>query len=803
MNAVLRTNFEVMLMSLSRRLIVIGLLAGAAPTPLLAQEPTAPAAPQLPVEEEPADVLIEGAENEIVVTGTRQRGQVDSDIPPEVQLDEEDVQSYGAGSISELLDALEPLTRSARGRSGGRPVILVNGRRISGFSEVRNLPTEAIERVDILPEEVALRYGYRADQRVVNFVLKASYDAVTVEVEGGIATAGGRGNYGAEANILHIDPSGRWNIDLEYQHQTPLLESERNILTDGSLLDERPFRTLLSETDQLSVGGTINRTIFDDVSATLNARIDANSSLGFIGLPASGIAPALTRDTQSTTAHVGVALNGTIQPFRWAFTGNFDRSHSESVIETGTVPTTSETFTQVGNAELVLTGPLFELPAGEVSTSVRLGAEHQGLRGETSRGGIDEGGELSRTRGNVQASLDVPIASRRLGVLDGIGDLSVNFNGEVEQLSDFGTLTSFGAGLNWSPIEQVRVVASFTNEDGAPSMQQLGDPTLLVPNVRVFDFLRGTTVDVTRLEGGNPDLLADNRQVWKLGLTIRPLAETNVTFRADYTNSRIDNPIASFPTATPEIEAAFPERFSRDGAGNLLSIDSRPVNFASSQRSELRWGLDYSRSLGEENTGRGRGLGGEAGERAPRMGARGRGGGGPGGLGGGGGGGGGRLRLGLFHTWHLTDQILIRDGLPVLDLLNGSAVGNTGGQPRHEIEAQANVSKDGFGARLTAQWRSGTTVNGAANGLGGTSGDLNFSDLATVNFRLFADLGQQQALVSALPWLSNTRVTLSVNNLFDSRLRVTDEMGLTPISYQPDYLDPLGRSVTISLRKQF
>jgi hypothetical protein len=778
-----------MSMSLSRRLIVAGLLAGALHTPLLAQETTAPAsAPQPPAEEpEALDVPAEG-EVEIVVTGTRLRGQVDSDIPPEVQLSEEDVQSYGAGSITELLDALEPLTRSARGRSGGRPVTLVNGRRISSFAEIRNLPTEAIERVDILPEEVALRYGYRADQRVVNFVLKATYDAVTAEVEGGVATAGGRSTYGAEANILHIDRAGRWNIEAEYQHQTPLFESERDIVASGGLLDERPFRSLLSESDSLSLGGTINRTILGDVSATLNGRLEGNRSLSFIGLPPAGGETALTRETDSRTAHVGVALNGDVQPFRWAFTSNLDLGHSESVIETGAVPVTSETSTRVANAELLATGPLFELPAGEVSTSVRIGAEHQSLSGETSRGGINQETDLSRNRGNIQASLDVPIASRRRDVLSAIGDLSVNLNAEAEQLSDFGTLTTFGAGLNWSPIEEVRVIASFTNEDGAPSMSQLGEPTVLVPNVRVFDFLRGTTVDIARLEGGNPDLLADSRRVWKFGVTAKPFDSTNLTLRADYTNSRIRNPIASFPTATPEIEAAFPERFERDAEGNLVSIDSRSVNFERADRSELRWGFNYSRPLGEESGSR---EGGGPGVGRGGMGGR------------GGGGGAGRLQFSLFHTWHFTDEILIREGVPVLDLLNGSATGSSGGQPRHEIEAQAGVSKNGLGARLTAQWRSGTSVNGAADGLGGTTGDLNFSGLTMVNLRLFANLDQQEALIRKMPWLSNTRVTLSVNNLFDSRQRVTDSDRLTPISYQPDYLDPIGRSVMLSLRKQF
>jgi iron complex outermembrane recepter protein len=411
----------------------------------------------------------------------------------------------------------------------------------------------------------------------------------------------------------------------------------------------------------------------------------------------------------------------------------------------------------------------------------------------------------------------VPIASRRNDVLAAVGDLSANANAEVEHLSDFGTLRTLGAGLNWEPIPEVDLIASFTDEDGAPSVQQLGDPAILTPNVRVFDFSRGETVDVTRIEGGNPGLFADNRRVLKLGVTAKPLSDENLSITANYTSTRIRNPIASFPTATPEIEAAFPERFQRDDEGRLFEIDSRPVNFARSDRSEIRWGANFSKRIGPEPpAGSFRGRPGQGGaesapprtpeEREARRAARGArgGGGGPGGFGGGrfGGGRGGRIQLALYHTWRLEDRILIREGVPPLDLLNGSAIGNNGGRPEHEVEAQAGYFRNGFGARVSANWQSGTFVRGGLGG-GRTDEDLFFSDLATVNLRLFAELGQQRSLVRKHPWLRGTRVSLEVDNLFDSRLDVRNRAGEVPIGYQPAYLDPLGRAVRISVRKLF
>ncbi|MDP9415031.1 MAG: TonB-dependent receptor, partial [Pseudomonadota bacterium] len=201
---------------------------------------------------------------------------------------------------------------------------------------------------------------------------------------------------------------------------------------------------------------------------------------------------------------------------------------------------------------------------------------------------------------------------------------------------------------------------------------------------------------------------------------------------------------------------------------------------------------------GAAATARGPGAGGPAGF---------RGGGGPGGFGGGfgrfGGERGGRIQFGLYHTWRFEDETLIREGVPVLDFLGGSAVGSRGGRPRHELEFQSGLFRNGLGARLTANWQSGTTVRGGPDGLGGTRGDLTFSDLTTVNLRLFANLGQQPALVRDRPWLRGTRITLAVDNLLGTRIRVRDEAGVTPLSYQPGFLDPLGRSVRISVRKLF
>ncbi len=96
---------------------------------------------------------------DIIVTAPKLAGSVDVAIAADVVLDAAAVESYGASSVSDLLSALSAQTRSGRGRGDGRRVVLVNGKRVSSFGEIRDLPTEAIQRVEVLPEDVALRYG--------------------------------------------------------------------------------------------------------------------------------------------------------------------------------------------------------------------------------------------------------------------------------------------------------------------------------------------------------------------------------------------------------------------------------------------------------------------------------------------------------------------------------------------------------------------------------------------------------------------------------------------------------------------
>lgn len=758
----------------------------------------------------------------IVVTGIR-RGSVVGDIPPENVLGSRDVRATGATDINDLLTALAPQLGSARGRGGERPITLLNGQRISSFREMRDIPTEAVERVEILPEEVALKYGYSADQRVVNIVLRQRFRSTVARVEGTAATEGGYLAGEGELTQLRIQKNGRTTFNVRAESNSPLTENERVILLDDpSQPDERPARTLAGSRRLLRGAATVNRTIFDNVGATLNAEVEHVEGRSLFGLSDFALDP-LVRTTRTDSAHLGIALNGNRGKWRWSATGNGNIGHSVTRSDRAneTDRDRAESSTTSGDLDITTNGPLFTLPAGDASMTVRVGASSLNLDSERRNADGSSDNDLSRTRGGASANLDFPI-SRRNRNFSTLGNLTLSANAGVEQLSDFGTLTTVGAGLNWSPVDRLSFLASWTREEGAPTIQQLGDPILETPETRVFDFTTGQTVLVTATTGGNPELLADKRNVLKIGGNWKPMEKTDLRLRVEYVHSRLDNPVSSFPGVSEALEAAFPERFVRDSAGQLVSVDFRPVNYDEARRDTLRWGFDFSMPLksappSQAAIDRFRARRAETGRTssAPDQGAppsdgpggAGFGPGGGGGFGPGGGGGGfgrfgsgrrgGRLQFSLTHTVNLVDEVTIRPGVPELDYLNGDAVGSSGGRPRHQVEAQGGYFNNGLGARVSANWRNGTQVDS------GTGDNLRFSPLATFDLRLFANLGERFDLVAKHPWLRGTSLRFEVNNVFDAKPRVRDTAGTVPFSYQPDLLDPLGRTISLSIRKLF
>jgi hypothetical protein len=756
---------------------------------------------------------------EVVVSGRRPPGSVIGDIPPETTLSSQEIRALGVGSVTELIAALGPQLGSSGGRGGGRPVVLLNGVRISGFAEVRDLPTEAIQRVDLFSEEVALKYGYRADQRVMNIVLRPRFRAVTADAGARGTTEGAREGASVGVGVLRVQRDTRWQADFKARHDDRLLESEREVVgADGAPRPDAASRTLLPAADQLSVNLVYARPWVEGLSATVNATVDETRRRSLLGLrPSLEGGQVLRRDVDTRDAHLGGLLQGANAGWRWSATLNADRTFTATRVAGGDLAGRSRSDSL--DLELLAVGAPLQLPAGDLGLTVKAGLGTRGIESVARRLTGDVRTDLSRGQRDLRINLDIPL----LRTEDTGGRVTASLGHAIEDVAEVGVLSTTNAGLNASIGRQWRALVSLVDDENAPSMLQLGAAVIPTPAVRTYDFVRGEAVEIVRIDGGDPALRADSRKIFKVALGARPLEGVDLDLNGEFTRSRVRGLVTTVPFATPEFEQAFPGRFLRDPAGRLLSIDARPVNLEGRERDELRFTVNLSRPWGPQpempsTPGRGgaprsrdatpggqgappaqraaAAQGGPSSPRGPPAGfdpaamaerflsfAR-----------------RGSVQFTLVYTQRLKDEVQIAPGLPTLDLLAGDTLSDTDGSPRRELELQAGANRDGFGGRVIAKWRDGSRVSGGTTAAGPV--DLDFAPLWAVDLRLFADLGLQ-------PWardkgsLRGVRVTFAVENLFDELPRVRDAAGAVPFNYQPSLLDPQGRAIRLSFRKLF
>jgi hypothetical protein len=850
------------------------------------------------------DPAVSEEPEEIVVAGQKARGSVVGDIAPEVTFNAGDVRALGVSSVTELLEELAPQTQSG---GGGSPVVLLEGRRVASFREIGPIPTEAIQRVEILPEEVALKYGYAATQKVVNIVLRQRFRAFSLEGSGRLGTQGDGLRLNPRAGFLAIRRGERINLDANYSQSNAILEGDRGLATAGG---DGTNRTLTPETQALTLTGTYAKPLSSVWLATLNGELVTNDSRSLRGsavrpvpIPSGspysagaadsvfvptveGLSP-LRNSNSRQSGHLGLTFNGTTSKWQWTVTSNYDHTDTRAIsqrplnlaayaaavaagnpLADPTDPiagpflvTAPADFSRNNNdsadVNLLATTTPFRVPAGPVTTTFSASGSTFRSDGSITRGGLAQDTGVSRDQGETTVNIDVPLSSRAVPLFPGAGRLSLNGNAGVRQISGFGTLRTLGGGLVWNPTARLSLIGSYRDDQSAPTAAQLGDAVITTENFDLFDYARGQSVRVNALTGGNPDLDQASLRNLRLGTTLR-FDKPGITLNLDYNRTWQRGQVVALPGATPAVLAAFPERFVRDAGGNIVSVDLRPINIDSQDRSQLRMGITFTKSLktpqgqidamresyqrrfpngfpgrdgGEREGGRGERPDGDAPPPPPapgttpgdapdtgnapspnrdvggdRPGGRGFGGGGRGGgyggFGGGRGGGrGGRLTFSVYHTWVLSDRAVLRDGQPTIDLLDGGTIGaSSGGSPRHEVELQAGYSQSGLGVRLNGDWQSATRVNGID---GFASSQLRFGSLATFDLRLFADLGQRPKLVEKVPFLRGARITLGITNLFGTRQQVRDSTGATPLAYNRFYLDPVGRSFQLTLRKLF
>src|SRR5204863_349075 len=238
-----------------------------------------------------------------------------------------------------------------------------------------------------------------------------------------------------------------------------------------------------------------------------------------------------------------------------------------------------------------------------------------------------------------------------------LGSMSATFGGTLRQ-TDAGQGKGLSAGLIWMPMTRLRLIGNWsTSIDSVPDAQRFA-PAYYGAPITVFDFVTGESAQVLPILGGTPDLLPPRFDRIALSASAGPFSPWNLTGSVSLQRSNAVNGIGSLPEVTPELEAAFPARFTRDAGGRLTTIDRRPINFRSARAESLASNLSITFPLGGAKPG--------------------------------------TLRIAINHNLQLRNLTMIHAGLPEMDRL----VGDGGGVPRHQLDVQMDGRDGPWGVNL-------------------------------------------------------------------------------------------------------
>jgi iron complex outermembrane receptor protein len=805
---------------------------------------------------------------EIIVIGERRRSAV-SDVQPLATLDSNAVAATGATSMAELLRVIKPLAQSA---DGGDPIFLLNGQRISGYQEIGSLPPEAIDKVEVLPEAAALKFGYPPTRRLMNFITKRNFDQVELRGTIGSTTRPGSTSANGNFNLTRLHKDGRFTLALESRHTSSLLQSERHVAPDPDVLfdalgnvtapdfgeidpalshlagqvvtvaavpaaeggrsalagyasaanqprlfDLGPYRTVVPHNDAWKLESVLANKLGGTLSGSLNVTAEQSTDSSTSGpaaatltIPASNpyspfadtvllhrylteADPLHIRQT-TTTLHAGGTLRGVTAGWRWDLTGAVDQKlvsgtselgididAANAAIAAGANPFApldaslladrridqAHLLTRTTGTKLVVTRMPLRLPAGEVTVTGTLEGERL-IASSVTRGADPFELHLGRTRIEASIAIDVPLTSRADHVLAVVGDLSVNASANVRRVGGFGTLKDHTLGLNWSPMEGVQLLFQDKRSGTAPNMEKLASPTVQVANYPVFDFANGRTEIVTLTSGGNPDLRAERRHVQSLAFNVKPFPKRDIHVSATFEKTDIRDQTGDIYALTPQFESLFPDRFVRDSGGRLVAVTFAPTNFYRERQRTLNLTLSANGPVGKKPAPKA----GKDGKDAARP----------------------FFYGGVGPVIHFSDRLQLQPGTPVLDLLAGDTVKGWG-QPSVTAYFYSGLGYLGNGISIDGWFQGGGRVRSD-----NAASDLSFGPIFKVNVGLFVSV---RHFLPKQKWTSHTQLRLDVSNVTDDQQHVRDANGRVPNRFQPDLLDPIGRTVKLTLRKLF
>ena len=586
--------------------------------------------------------------------------------------------------------------------------------------------------------------------------------------------------------------------------------------------DLSQYRTLRGRSRPSEVSLTANKELSPWLSVAFNGRLGWTSDRRINGLPSarfllpvghpnspfsrnvvlafSDPARPFSSPSEGTSTSLQVLFNATFGEWRATLSSKYDeRARSYSYDVTGSIPgglitigagtnpfasspaglipvstTRTQTSTTTRDVQADIEGPLANLPAGPLRLRAGAGGTWLALDGASTN--TLNNRNFRRHEFEARGGLSIPLTGNSDGSPGGIGQSEFSIDVARSDLGSQGEANSLAMALTWQPAPWLRLTASQNEESIAPAPELLASPSITTPNVRYFDPVSGQTVEVTLISGSSGALGNEHRRLRRVSLNAKPWAAYNLQLNADFLVTDLRDQAGPLPLPTPAVVAAFPGRFVRDSNGVLVLVDATTVNFERQHSSEMRTGISFGVPLSAKPAAGTRGPDGK-----PLKRSRSR----P------------MLQVNASFTHVFTSTTTIRSALGEVDLLAGGAIGLGGSRPRNGADGSVAISDRGVGIRAGFNWRGPSTL---VTGTALVPDRLQFDSFTRFDLRMLADAAQ---LFGANPVTRGLRVTVTVDNLLGKRQQVSNLAGITPQGYQPIYRDPLGRLVSVELRRVF
>lgn len=517
--------------------------------------------------------------DEVVVTGTHIRG-VENLTAPVIVMDREFIDSTGFATTIQLMESLpqnfalvnqsvtggalsgnsyasvQGSTINLRGVGEGTTLTLINGRRVPlGYDgsavNITALPLSAIERVEVLTDGASALYGSDAVGGVVNFVLRQEFDGMETSLRGGMAD---------DVDELRLGQtfgqswnSGNFVVSGEYYQRDMLLGTDRDFgigprTAIGSLLpEEKNFAATLFGRQNLGD----NLELF--VEALYTDRDSENRS--------THVTPTSNRTSYISNTQLSATM-GLARDFasgwRAEISGGYgeDDANVEFVdpISTVTASGSMPVLFELKGAELKADGPLFNLPGGAVRLAVgaQWREESQFSRNISYRptGGTITNARFSREREveSLYSEASIPIVGAD-NARPGLQRLDLSLAARYDDYSDFGSSTDPRVGLAWKPAQSLTFRGSWGTSYLAPKMRDFD--LAFNSALAVSNFPSANGLNVLQISGNAPESLGPQEsENFTIGLDWAPVLLPGARFSINYYDIEYTDRVDSIATVS-------------------------------------------------------------------------------------------------------------------------------------------------------------------------------------------------------------------------------------------------------------